>query len=125
VTGAGKAPIAAAIRRIRLKRKHTGTGSAKPTVTETVINVTRDGEWLPSDEFRAVALSAAGAESNLIINLQAVDHLDASALQILLALAAERKKRGKGLRLANTSAALSRWFEYAGGRENLAPQPEV
>jgi anti-anti-sigma regulatory factor len=108
-----------------LKRKHTGTGNASQTVTETVINVTRDGEWLPADEFRAIALSAAAADANLTVNVQGVDHLDASALQILLALAAERKKRGKGLGLANASIPLSRWFEYAGGRENISPEREV
>jgi anti-anti-sigma factor len=108
-----------------VKRQRTANKKPTASVTETVIDVTRGGDWLPSEEFRAVALSAAGAESDLTVNLQAVDHLDASALQILLALAAERKKRGRGLRLANTSAALSRWFEYAGGRENLAPQPEA
>ena len=77
------------------------------------------------EEFRAIALSAAGTDGNLTVNLQGVDHLDASALQILLALAAERKKRGKGLRLANASLALSRWFEYAGGRENISPEREA
>jgi anti-anti-sigma regulatory factor len=107
-----------------LKRKHVESGNPRQTVTETVINVTRDGDWLPPQEFRAIALSAARTEGNLTISLEAVDHLDASALQILLALAAERKKQGKGLRLADTSLALSRWFEYAGGRENISPERE-
>jgi hypothetical protein len=102
-------------RRMTLKRKHMEKGSAIPTVTETVIFVTREGEWLPPVELRALALSAVGTEGNLTVNLEGVEHLDASALQMLLALAAERKKRGKGLRLANASQALSRWFEYAGG----------
>jgi anti-anti-sigma factor len=110
---------------MRLKRKQTGTREAKPTATETVINVTRDGDWLPPEEFHAVALSAAQADGNLTVNLQGVDHLDASALQILLALAAERKKRGRGLRLANASTPLSRWFEYAGGRENISAEREA
>ena len=108
-----------------VKQKRTVNKKAAATVTETVIHVTRGGDWLPPEELRAVALSAAAAESDLTVDLQAVDHLDASALQILLALAVERKKHGKGLRLANTSAALSRWFEYAGGRENLSPEHEV
>ncbi len=110
---------------MRLKRKHTDKRGQKPTVTETVINVTRDGDWLPPDEFRAVALSAAQADGNLTVNLQGVDHLDAGALQILLALAAERKKRGGGLCLANASTSLSHWFEYAGGRENISAEREA
>lgn len=108
-----------------MKKKHVESGNPSQTVTETVINVTRDGDWLPPQEFRAIALSAAATEGNLTVSLRAVDHLDASALQILLALAAERKKRGKGLRLTDTSMALSRWFEYAGKRENISPEREV
>lgn len=108
-----------------LKRKRVEQGNPSQTVTETVINVTRGGDWLPPQEFRAIALSAVGTEGDLTVSLQAVDHLDASALQILLALAAERKKRGRGLRLTDASLALSRWFEYAGGRENISPEREV
>jgi anti-anti-sigma regulatory factor len=108
-----------------LKKKRVESGGPSQTVTETVIHVTRDGDWLPPQEFLDIALSAAGTEGNLTVSLQAVDHLDASALQILLALAVERKKRGKGLRLADTSLALSRWFEYAGGRENISPEREA
>jgi len=90
-----------------------GKSSPIATVTETVILVTREGDWLPPQELRALALSAIDTDGNLTVNLEGVDHLDASALQVLLALAVERKKRGKGLRLANASLALSRWFEYA------------
>jgi ABC-type transporter Mla MlaB component len=105
-----------------MKKKHTDSGDTKPTVAETVINATRDGEWLPPEEFRAVALAAAQTDGDLTVNLQGVDHLDASALQILLALAGERKKRGRGLCLANASTPLSHWFEYAGGRENISAE---
>jgi len=44
---------------MRLKRKPTDSGDTKPTATETVIDVIRDGDWLPPEEFRAIALSAA------------------------------------------------------------------
>jgi anti-anti-sigma regulatory factor len=107
---------------MRLKKKQMDTRDKNPTVAETVINATRNGEWLEPAEFLAVALSAVQADGDMTVNLQGVDHLDASALQILLALAAERKKRGKGLCLANASAALSHWFEYAGGRENISAE---
>jgi anti-anti-sigma regulatory factor len=109
---------------MRLKRKPTEPGESKPTATETVIDVTRDGDWLPSEEFCAAARSAAQVEGDLTINLHGVDHLAASALQILLALAVERKKRGRGLYLANASTSLSHWFEYAGGRENISAERE-
>jgi hypothetical protein len=78
---------------MRLKRKPTYSGDTKPTATETVIDVIRDGDWLPPEEFRAIALSAAQAEGDLTVNLQGTDHLDASALQILLALAAEEARQ--------------------------------
>ncbi len=80
-----------------------------------VISVTREGDWLPLPEFLALALSAAEEQGNLTVDMLGVDHLDASALQILLALGAERKKHGCGFRLANASPALTHWFEYAGG----------
>jgi anti-anti-sigma regulatory factor len=107
------------IRSRTLKRKNMAKSSPIETVTEAVIHVTREGEWLPPEELRAAALSAVDTDGNLTVNLEGVEHLDATSLQILLALAAERKKRGKGLRLANASLALSRWFEYAGGRTSL------
>jgi anti-anti-sigma regulatory factor len=110
---------------LRVKRKPADSRDTKPTATETVINVIRDGDWLPPEEFRAVALSAAQAEGDLTVNLEGIDHLDASALQILLALAVERKKRGRGLYLANASTSLSHWFEYAGGRENISAEREA
>jgi anti-anti-sigma regulatory factor len=111
----GNDAVSTGIRRMILKKKNMVNRTPSPTVTETVIHVTREGEWLPPEEFQAIALSAIDAEGNLTVSLEGVEHLDASALQILLALAAERKKRGRALRLANASLALSRWFEYAGG----------
>jgi anti-anti-sigma regulatory factor len=42
------------------------------------------------------------------------EHLDTSALQILLALDREQRQRGGQLRLENPSASLRRWFDYAG-----------
>jgi anti-anti-sigma factor len=98
-----------------VKRKHMPKSSANATVTETVILVTREGEWLPPEELRALALSSVNTEGDLTVNLAGVEYLDACALQILLALAAERREHGQALRLANASPALSHWFEYAGG----------
>jgi anti-anti-sigma regulatory factor len=108
-----------------LKKNHMASRDPSRSVTDTVIHVTRDGDWLPPHPFHALALSAAATDGNLTVSLQGVDHLDASALQILLALAAERKKRGKGFHLADISVTLSRWFEYAGGRENFSPEREA
>lgn len=54
------------------------------------------------------------------VNLGKVDHLDASALQILLALDAEQQRQGRHLKLANASPHLRQWFEYAGATEHLS-----
>jgi anti-anti-sigma factor len=92
-----------------------------PAVAETVIRVTHEGNWLPAEQLRTVALSALNTKGRLILNLQEVDHLDADALQILLALARERKKQGGALTLAEVSTSLARWFEYAGARD-ISPE---
>lgn len=70
---------------------------------------------MPPEELRSLALSSVNTDGNLTVNLEGVEYLDAGALQILLALAAERKKHGQALRLANASPTLSHWFEWAGG----------
>jgi anti-anti-sigma regulatory factor len=102
-----------------------GSSEKKPTVTEAVIHVTREGDWLPPAELRTIALKAVDAEGDLTVDLQGVDHLDASALQILLALARERKLQGRTVILADASSSLAHWFEYAGGRENISHEREA
>jgi anti-anti-sigma regulatory factor len=41
-------------------------------------------------------------------------------LQILLALDAEQKKRGRNLRLAKASPHLRQWFEFAGVADHFS-----
>lgn len=50
----------------------------------------------------------------MTLNLKDVDHLDAGALQILLVLKIEQKKRGRQLDLIDVSPHLRRWFDHAG-----------
>jgi hypothetical protein len=40
--------------------------------------------------------------------------LDAGALQVLLALDAEQRKRQRNLQLTNASSHLRQWFQFAG-----------
>jgi anti-anti-sigma regulatory factor len=54
------------------------------------------------------------------LNLDKVDHLDASVLQILLALDVEHKKQGRQLHLENASPDLLQWFEFAGAVEQFS-----
>jgi hypothetical protein len=49
----------------------------------SVVEVERLGDWMPVEELREAALKALGEGKDVTLNLKNVDHLDASALQIL------------------------------------------
>ena len=75
---------------------------------------------MPAEDLRKAALCALGAVGDLTLNLERINHLDASALQILLALDAEQKKRGQNLHLANASVHLRQWFDFAGAADHFS-----
>jgi len=79
-----------------------------------VIAAERSGDWMPADELRETALAAVEAGRDVTLSLAGLNHLDASAMQIVLALDVEQKHRGRHLQLANVSPPLRQWFEYAG-----------
>ncbi|HUD74655.1 MAG TPA: STAS domain-containing protein [Terracidiphilus sp.] len=91
---------------------------AEPQVEQnmerTVFEVGRSGDWMPVEELREEALKVLGEGKDVTLNLNSLDHLDASALQILLALDMEQKKQGRQLHLTNVSAHLRPWFDYSG-----------
>jgi ABC-type transporter Mla MlaB component len=74
---------------------------------------------MPAEELRAAALEALSQDRDVELNLGEVDHLDASALQILLALDREQKQRGHRLEVEQVSAHMREWFAYAGAAEEL------
>lgn len=88
---------------------------------QAFIEVERSGDWMPVEDLREAALAASGAGNDVTVNLDRIDHLDASSLQILLALDVEQKKRGTTLQLANPSPHLRQWFEFAGAAEHFFP----
>jgi len=94
-----------------------------PPPSSHVLKVGRDGDWLGPDEFRKACAEAVDTHLDVYIDLEGVDHLDASALQILLALRVEQQQNGHRLSLGNPSPALVRWFEFAGATQmfSLAP----
>jgi hypothetical protein len=111
----------------------TETAESRPAIT---IHVAQGGEWIEAEDLRRQAMeqlgddAASGAESakpvagrrgDLVLNLGGVDHLDASALQILLAIQAEELLRGRRMQAINPSAQLKQWFEYAGAGGLLNP----
>lgn len=81
---------------------------------QAIFEVERSGDWMPVEELRETALKALGEGKDMTLDLKNLDHLDASALQILLALEMEQKKQGRQLHLANVSAHLRQWFDYSG-----------
>jgi len=91
-----------------------------PAGQQAVIEANRSGEWLGVDELRAAGLAAIAEGRDVTVNLSQVDYLDASALQLLLALGREQKKLERQLHLTSASAHLRQWFEWAGAVEMLS-----
>jgi len=84
-----------------------------------IIDVDCSGEWMPPEDLRDASLSALAARSEVTVNLNGIDHLDASSLQILLALAAAQEGQGRPLQLENSSPQLRQWFAYAGAADKF------
>ncbi len=104
----------------KVKRPRTAKRQTKQDSGRFSIDVDRSGDWMPVQELRDAALGAIEVGSDVTLNLGGIDHLDASSLQILLALEAEQKRRGRQLELANPSPHLLQWFEYAGAADHFS-----
>lgn len=87
----------------------------------TAIDVEQSGSWMPSEQLREAALAALGKGQDVTLNLDKIDHLEADALQILLALDREQKKQGRKLVLTHASVQLREWFAFAGAAEEFFP----
>jgi len=90
------------------------TRANKPQVvleqSSSSIDAERSGDWLPAEDLREAAKAAVNEDKDITINLDKIDHLDASALQILLALDTEQKKKGRHIQLAKASSNLRQWI---------------
>ena len=84
-----------------------------------MIHAVRDGEWMAADEFRALALEAVESGNDVQLQLEGLDRLDTSALQILLALDGQLRAAGRKLELRQVSARLREWFALAGAEEQF------
>lgn len=98
----------------RAKKALVTRNQAEPDPSPAPIEVERSGGWMPPEDLRKAALAALAASGDVALNLHGIDHLDASALQILIALDAEQKRRQRNLQLTNASPRLRLWFEFAG-----------
>jgi anti-anti-sigma factor len=92
---------------------------AEPKIEKQLIEAERSGDWMPAEELHASAVAAASTGNDVALNLDRIDHLDASALQILLALNEDLNKRGHRLELAKASPHLRKWFEFAGADDHF------
>ncbi|MFP5227346.1 MAG: STAS domain-containing protein [Acidobacteriota bacterium] len=107
-------------KRARIRRSRTRqpeeTGAAR-------LHASRAGEWMEASAIRAWALeqfqSSGERTRALVLDLEGIDHLDASALQVLLAIGVEQRRRGGHLHLEQVSAGLRSWFGFAGATELL------
>lgn len=75
---------------------------------------------MPVEDLRGAAQAALAANTDVVVNLDRIDHLDASSLQILLALATEQTRQGHHLQLANASVHLRQWFDFAGAADHFS-----
>jgi anti-anti-sigma factor len=69
---------------------------------------------MPAEELREAGLTALLASKDMTLNLDRIDHLDASALQVLLAIEVEQENLGQHLHLVNASPRLLERFELSG-----------
>jgi ABC-type transporter Mla MlaB component len=92
---------------------------ATQLLNRTCIEIERSEGWMPVEELREAALDALRNDADPILSLDRINHLDASALQVLLAFQSEQKERGQDLQLTNVPLYLRQWFEYAGAADRF------
>src|SRR5689334_14312294 len=74
-------------------------------------------------ELHQAALLLLGAEEEITVSCQHVDHLDASILQVLFAMKEERRAQGKMVRLIDVTPAVRSFIRLAGLAEVLLDTP--
>ena len=96
------------------KKPRAARSKRSRTPERVVIDVEQSGDWMPVADMMKTALDVLEQDKDVTLNVNNIDHLDASALQVLLALDAAGKNRGRHLDLINASQNLRQWFEYSG-----------
>ena len=104
------------------KKKDKSTAEPQPG-QNAVLVAQNSGQWLPAEDLKEMALKALAESRDISLDLSQIDHLDASALQILLALDLECKRAERVLHIENASPVLRQWFEYSGAVAALFPGP--
>jgi len=108
--------VAGKARARRGRGKDTDTAAAVPVAR---LHAGQAGGWMEASALRGWVMGqlGQGQPPEMIIDLEGLEHLDASALQVLLAIGSEQKRRGGVLRLENVSAGMRQWFAWAGAAE--------
>ena len=106
-------------RRAKTRQEVSMNLPTEPGPEQAVIDAERAGRWMPAEELREAALAATKQGQDLTLNLNGIDHLEASALQVLLAADAEQRQQGRHLVLSNASPGLRQWLEYSGAAERF------
>jgi anti-anti-sigma regulatory factor len=111
-------------RSAKATKAHVKGPQVEESQVHTMTEVDHAGEWISAEELKEAALNVLSEDKDITLNLGKVDHLNASVLQVLLALDMEHKKHGRQVHLENASPSLRQWFEYAGaaGQFNLGRQ---
>lgn len=104
---------------VRKKKTAAKAQESQAPAKTQVIHPIRDGEWVPGEEFQAEAVKLLDAGANIRADLEGIDYLDASSLQILLAIHAGQKAKNRGFSMTGLSPALHQWFRYAGVEQEL------
>jgi anti-anti-sigma factor len=103
-----------------LSRRKNRRGAEVSQAPARTIRPARDSDWMQPEELHAAALAAAQGGADVVVDLEGLDYLDASSLQILLSLGCEQKRLVRTLRLTHASPALLRWFEYTGAVQEFS-----
>ena len=81
--------------------------------------------WASAEQLRLHALELLESNLDLTVDFSGIESLDASTLQILLALEIEQANKNLRLCITGISPGLLRWFEYAGAAGLLPIDPSV
>ena len=111
-------------------RKSIGRDGGVHDDSSVMIRVGQSGNWMDAQELRAQFLGymehnavltaeqcALSGDAGIVVDMRDLNHLDGSALQVLIAADRALRNRGEQLRLQNCSESLQRWFAYAGAPE--------
>lgn len=74
-------------------------------------------EWATAEELHHYALSQIEHNTDVTIDFEGLESLDAATLQVLLALSKELQQKNLRLIMIGISPSLLRWFGYAGAQK--------